>query len=229
MRAFEALCDRRSERARVLAQRHPESSEALIFYGAVAAFQKNASPQRLLKLVADQGPELLQSLAAELDPAACLASVEAYETGADRDSPRSFFGRALLQARTVLEPCATRDNDSDCPRCGYGPQVGALVPEGDGTALILSCSICFSEWRYSSKTCPSCHEAGAGKLVHYSAPEIAHLEVLACDGCRVYLNLVRLASAPDAVLDVDEISALPLDVWATEHGYHKLVRNLVGI
>ena len=64
---------------------------------------------------------------------------------------------------------------------------------------------------------------------HYYAPEIEHVEVQACDACRRYLNVVRMHQAPDAIPDVDEIAALPLDVWAAENGYQKLVRNLVGI
>ncbi len=213
----------------MLAERYPESAEALIFYGVVASSQKQASPERLLELVAAKGPELLRSLATELDAAACLDALEAYETGADRDSPRSFFGRVLLQARTGLERDAVRERGRDCPLCGHKPQVGCLVPEGDGTALVLSCSVCFSEWRHSRESCPSCREPSSAKLVHYHAPEIDHLEVLACDTCRVYVNVIRAASAPDAVPDVDEITALPLDVWAAENGYRKLVRNLVGI
>lgn len=90
----------------------------------------------------------------------------------------------------------------------------------------LSCSICFAEWRHSRESCPGC---GASGLVHYHAAELDHLEVRACDDCKAYIHVVRLAAAPDAVPDVDEIAALPLDVWAAENGYRKLVRNLVGI
>ena len=43
------------------------------------------------------------------------------------------------------------------------------------------------------------------------------------------LNVIRMVKAPDAVLDVDEIAALPLDVWAKGKGYRKLVRNLIGV
>ena len=40
---------------------------------------------------------------------------------------------------------------------------------------------------------------------------------------------MRVYEAPEAIADVDEIAALPLDVWAAQNGYQKLVRNLVGI
>ena len=100
--------------------------------------------------------------------------------------------------------------------------------EGDGMAFTLSCSLCFGEWLYPREGCPSCGDTGDARLVHYHAPELEHLEVRACDRCHVYLNVIRLADAPDAVPDADEIAALPLDVWAQERGYRKLVRNLIG-
>lgn len=212
----------------MLADRYPESAEALTFYGAVASYQKHAGPEELLKLVATKGPELLRAVATELDASACLEAEQAYRVGEDRDSPRSFFGRVLLQVNTAPVAELEGDFQRDCPRCGHQPQVGCLVAEGDGTALILSCSICFGEWRHSRERCPSCREGGS-TLVHYHAPEIDHLEVLACDACRTYLNVVRLTSEPDAIPDVDELTALPLDVWAAENGYRKLVRNLAGI
>jgi len=229
LRAFEALCDRRAERARVLADRFPESAEALTFYGAVASFQKDATAKKLLDLVTVRGPDLLRDLAGELDEDACRQAVDAYQSGQDRSSPKSFFGRVLLQAETALMSDSVGENAEHCPRCAHAPQVGCLVPEGDGTAFTLSCSLCFGEWRYPRERCPSCQETGDAKLVYYHAPELEHLEVRACDGCHVYLNVVRMAKAPDAVLDVDEIAALPLDVWAKENGYRKLVRNLIGI
>ncbi len=213
----------------MLADRFPESAEALTFYGAVAFFQRDATSKKLLDLVIARGPGLLRELARDLDEDACREAVDAYRSGQDRSSPKSFFGRVLLQAETALVNDSLEDNAGHCPRCSHAPQVGCLVPEGDGTAFTLSCSLCFGEWRYPRARCPSCHETGDAKLVHYHAPELEHLEVRACDGCHVYLNVIRMAKAPDAVLDVDEIAALPLDVWAKEKGYRKLVRNLIGV
>ena len=216
----------------MLADRFPESAEALTFYEAVAFFQKDATPTKLLDLVAARGPELLRDLALELDEDACREAVNAYQSGRDRSSPKSFFGRVLLQAETALAPLendTVEERAGHCPRCGHAPQVGCLVPEGDGTAFTLSCSICFGEWRYPRERCPSCHQTSDAKLVYYHAPELEHLEVRACDGCHVYLNVIRIAQAPAAVPDVDEIAALTQDVWAKEKGYRKLVRNLIGV
>ena len=58
---------------------------------------------------------------------------------------------------------------------------------------------------------------------------MAHLQTQVCDTCQRYLNQVDLSKELQAVPDVDEIAALPLDVWALERGYQKLHPNLVGI
>ena len=41
--------------------------------------------------------------------------------------------------------------------------------------------------------------------------------------------MVDMARDPLAVPEVDELAGLPLDIWATEQGYHKLQPNLAGI
>ena len=192
-------------------------------------FQKDASPGKLLDLVAARGPDLLRELARDLDEDACREAVDAYQSGQDRSSPKSFFGRVLLQVEAARATDILAESGGHCPRCSHAPQLGCLVPEGDGTAFTLSCSLCFAEWRYPRERCPSCRETDDSKIVYYHAPELDHLEVRACDGCHVYLNVIRMAKAPDAVPDVDEIAALPLDVWAKKNGYRKLVKNLIGI
>ena len=73
---------------------------------------------------------------------------------------------------------------------------------------------------------PRLCETGLG---HYAAPELAHLEVQACESCGIYLNLVHQEKDSEAVPDVDEIAALPLDVWAKEKGFRKPIPNLIGM
>jgi formate dehydrogenase maturation protein FdhE len=41
--------------------------------------------------------------------------------------------------------------------------------------------------------------------------------------------MVHLEKEAAAVPDVDELAALPLDVWAQEKGYRKIQPNLAGI
>jgi FdhE protein len=118
---------------------------------------------------------------------------------------------------------------STCPICGGKPQVGALRPEGDGAKRFLVCSLCAKEWDYRRMLCPACGEEDVSKLAIYSATEFHHMRVEACDACHHYLNTVDLTKDGYAVPVVDELAAIPLDLWAAEHGYSKLRSNLLGI
>ena len=55
-----------------------------------------------------------------------------------------------------------------------------------------------------------------------------HIRIEACDSCRRYLLNVDLASDPRAVPLVDELAALPLDLYAREQGFSKITPNLMG-
>jgi formate dehydrogenase maturation protein FdhE len=63
----------------------------------------------------------------------------------------------------------------------------------------------------------------------YSAEEFSHVRVEACDTCRYYIKTVNLTKDGRAVPVVDELATIPLNLWATEHGYVKLQNNLLGI
>ena len=213
--AFELLCTRRIQRALVLAERYPESREALTFYGAVASFQREkGSLAELTRLASERGPSVLARHARELDEKGSEEAMVAYLSGADRTSPRAFFARALLQ------------RDQRCRQDSHLAQLGVIALQGDGTALELQCALCFESWSHGKARCHACGATGLG---HYAAPELAHLELRACESCGIYLNLVHLEKDPEAVPDVDEIAALPLDVWAREKGFHKPIPNLVGM
>ncbi|HUK30468.1 MAG TPA: formate dehydrogenase accessory protein FdhE [Candidatus Acidoferrum sp.] len=118
---------------------------------------------------------------------------------------------------------------SVCPLCLGKPLVGVLRPEGDGAKRFLACFLCAMEWEYRRLVCPSCGEEDANKLAVYTAKEFAHVRVEACDTCRVYIKSVDLTKDGHAVPAVDELATIPLNLWATEHGYRKLQANLLGI
>ena len=50
-----------------------------------------------------------------------------------------------------------------------------------------------------------------------------------CDTCRRYLKVIDLTRDPEADPLADELATAPLDVHATEAGYQKLLRNLIGL
>jgi FdhE protein len=118
---------------------------------------------------------------------------------------------------------------SICPLCSSKPQVGVLRPEGDGGKRSLVCALCSHEWDFRRIVCPACGEEDVHKLAVYSAPELAHVRVEACDTCRSYIKTVDLTKDGHAVPVVDELATIPLNLWATDHGYTKVHTNLLGI
>lgn len=186
--------------------------------------------EALIRLVQEKGSQVLKQAAASLDEAACREALYAYVEQVDTTSARSFFARVLLQPRVISQGGGNQSHiDNRCPYCGHPPQVGVLRPEGDGAALTLVCSLCLSEWPFPRSQCAACGERDEKQLAYYSPEQMAHLQTQTCDTCRRYLHHVDLSKELTAVPDVDEVAALPLDVWALERGFQKLHPNLVGI
>jgi formate dehydrogenase accessory protein FdhE len=117
---------------------------------------------------------------------------------------------------------------STCPLCGAKPAVGVLRSEGDGAKKSLICMLCAHEWLFRRIYCPACGEEREPQMAFYSAPEIAHVRVDVCDTCHTYLKSIDLTKTGQAVAVVDELAAIPVDLWAREHGYEKLQINLLG-
>jgi len=117
---------------------------------------------------------------------------------------------------------------STCPLCGGKPIVGVLRSQGDGAKKSLVCMLCAHEWVFRRIYCPACGEEREPQMAYYSAPEIAHVRVDVCDTCHTYLKSVDLTKTGLAVVVVDELATIPLDLWARAHGYEKLQMNLLG-
>jgi formate dehydrogenase accessory protein FdhE len=126
------------------------------------------------------------------------------------------------------EPLQVDGTPSTCPLCGGRPIAGVLRREGDGAKKSLICMLCAHEWNFRRVYCPSCGEEREPQMAFYSAPEIAHVRVDVCDTCHTYLKSVDLTKTGLAVPVVDELATIPLDLWARDHGYHKLQINLLG-
>src|SRR5437763_1245641 len=118
---------------------------------------------------------------------------------------------------------------------------------------LLRCARVGGPWGYARATCPGCGEDSSASLMFFSehgttsgergsvvrglptgpaAPHhtavFPHIRIEACDSCRHYLLGVDLAAEPAAVPLVDEMSAIPLDLFARERGYSKIITNLMG-
>jgi FdhE protein len=103
-------------------------------------------------------------------------------------------------------------------------------------------------------TCPGCGESSSSKLSVFSeegtssgergsvvrglqgklaeqaqvSAVFPHIRIEACESCHGYLLNIDLAADPAAVPLVDEMAALPLDIYAKEKGLSKITPNLMG-
>jgi hypothetical protein len=139
------------------------------------------------------------------------------------------------------------------PQLSYFALAGEDLAAG---GRFLLCARCHSSWGYARMTCPGCgedssshlpifNEEGAtsgergsvvrglqGRLEGHVAAErkvvFPHVRIEACNTCHRYLLNVDLASDRSAVPVVDELAALPLDLYARERGFTKIIPNLMG-
>jgi hypothetical protein len=155
--------------------------------------------------------------------------------------------------------CSGPRDQRHCPACGGLPQVSyqALSAEDLVTARrYLVCARCATGWPYPRLTCAACGETTGPRLSVFAeegtaeaevsghvvrgvegpqrkAPErelrFPHVRIEACDTCSRYLLSVDMARDPKAVPVVDEMAAIPLDLYATERGLVKVVPNLMGV
>jgi FdhE protein len=115
-----------------------------------------------------------------------------------------------------------------CPICSARPLLGVLRPEGDGGKRFLLCSFCSREWEFRRIYCSTCGEEAEEKLPVYVAEQFPHVRVEACETCKFYLLTIDLTKDGNAVPLVDDLAAIPLTLWAHEHGYSRLQPNLLG-
>lgn len=122
----------------------------------------------------------------------------------------------------------------------------------------LQCSRCATTWPYPRLMCASCGETETAKLLVYAErgtaqgelsatvvkprgpevgatipldekPEFPHVRIDGCQTCKRYLLTIDMERDGHAVPLVDEISAIPLDLYARERGLTKIVPNLMGM
>jgi hypothetical protein len=142
-----------------------------------------------------------------------------------------------------------------CPMCGGLPQLSfrsdADDPLVSGHRYLL-CARCGQSWSYSASSCAYCGETSGSRRTIYAerrdepvirggaadhaarhvpptdAPTFPHASIDACESCGRYLIGIDVARDPRAVPEVDELAALPLDLFAAERGLFKITPNLMG-
>jgi FdhE protein len=175
---------------------------------------------------------------AQLPSDSWIASLVAYWKHAGRYDQQvgafaQFIPRAFLQP--YAEFCVAQISRAPvvvaprvCPLCGSRPLLGVLRPEGDGGKRFLLCAFCSEEWEFRRLLCPTCGEEAENKLPVYTAEQLPHIRVEACDTCKFYLRTIDLTKDGHAVPLVDDLAAIPLTLWAHEHSYSRLQPNLLG-
>jgi len=189
-----------------------------------------------LRLLTQHAPVTLRGFAAsQLDGAASSHSDllnTFWMDGVGLNDVEEFCARAFLQP--YAEFVRSRSgliwqdyNQRPCPFCGRKPSFGVLRQLGDGGTRSLVCSFCMAEWQFRRILCAGCGEEDHHRLPVFTADGLAHVRVECCDTCRSYLKTVDLTKNGLAVPVVDEIAAIPLDLWAQGRGYRKLQVNLM--
>jgi formate dehydrogenase accessory protein FdhE len=197
--------------------------------------------RNFLSLVEQNAPNALAAAAREiaaLPSESWIALLTAYwELGGVFDQQiwafAQFFPRAFLQpyagylaGRTAVPPVLATPRA--CPLCGGRPLYGVLRLEGDGGKRCMVCSFCGYEWEFRRILCPTCGEEDEKKLPVYVAEQFPHIRVEACETCKFYVRTIDMTKDGHAVPMVDDLAAIPLTLWAYEHGYSRLQANLLG-
>jgi formate dehydrogenase accessory protein FdhE len=197
--------------------------------------------QSFLSLIEQAGPPALAAVArqiSQLETASLRSLLEAYwELGGRNDQligpfaqfvPRAFLQSLAEMAATNQTAPPTMVTPHSCPLCGGQPMLGVLRREGDGGKRRMLCSFCLQEWDFRRIYCPNCSEADEKKLPVYVAEQFPHVRVECCETCKVYVRTIDLTKDGNAVPVVDDLAAIPLSLWAQEHGYTRIHPNLLG-
>lgn len=176
--------------------------------------------------------------------------------GAEQSAVDRYLARAacapVLEAMgpdALAVLCQAPRDARHCPRCGGPPQVAFFALSGEDLVTgprHLVCARCAADWVHPRMVCAGCGEETSARLPVYSVVDddpprpdppppvggakvpFAHIRIDACETCRRYLLGVDLRRDAAAVPLVDELAALPLDLYARERGLTKIAPNLMG-
>ena len=193
---------------------------------------------RFLKMIEQHAPRELAGFARELQSAPQQARAEFLNNFWSGTHESEVADLSEFPSRAFLQPYAEfvrlrsgmqwdGYTCSLCPFCNRKPGMGVLRQQGDGGSRSLICSFCLAEWQFRRILCPNCGEENHAKLPVFTAEELPHVRVECCDTCRCYTKTVDLTKNGLAEPVVDEIAAVPLDLWAQGRGYSKLQANLL--
>jgi Protein involved in formate dehydrogenase formation len=247
----------RRERAAELAERYPHAAEMLRLYQALTVVQETAyrtpSPENLASFAVGHVLPGIIDATIEAGPRALRDGVIALYASANLEEmiqrwldqqPLNPFETYLARASAsplleAITPSPARGEGQGggfsslhCPSCGGLPQLSYFAVSGEDLVSgprYLVCSRCATNWVFSRMICAGCGESTGTKLPIFQEHErLPHVRVDGCQTCRTYLLTFDLRRDTRAVPVVDEIAALPLDLFARDQGLTKIAPNLMG-
>ena len=200
----------------------------------------NVLPPVIEATLAAGPPALAQAVVGRYHSAELGDLVARWLRGAEQSMVDRYLARAasapVLEALTpdgVGLVCSGPRDSRHCPCCGGKPQVEFFALSGEELVTgprHMVCARCGTEWIHPRMVCAACAEETSGRLPVYSESErFPHLRIDGCESCHRYLIGVDLRRDAAAVPIVDELAALPLDLYARERGLTKVVPNLMGM
>ena len=178
-----------------------------------------------------------------------LAPVERYLARATLQAPLVALGP---DAGAACAGDPTPRGDRHCPSCGGEPQLSFRGHDDDPLVSgrrHLVCARCAHDWVFSGSACPACGDTSGSRSTVYAeqrsgpvvgrgdertgandddTPTFPHLRIAACTACQRYVIDVDRGRDNHAVPEVDELAALPLDLYAADRGLIKITPNLMG-
>ncbi len=107
---------------------------------------------------------------------------------------------------------------SDCPFCGYLPDMAKIVEQKEGKRF-LHCALCENEWPFERIACTICDNKNHEKLGYFVLEEETPHRIDYCEECNGYIKTLRIDKSKDPArfdLTVENISTLYLDNLAME-------------
>jgi hypothetical protein len=211
----------------------------------------------VLEATVAAGPAALRDAVQSRAAGADDDALAGWLAGADLDPVDRYLARASLapvlealgeRAGAVCAHGRDGDGGVRCPCCGGQPQLSYLASSGESLVSgprSLLCARCGTSWSCSRSTCPACGETDDARLmVHAEAwtgavsgngqgdgdrgPVFPQLHIAGCATCHRYLIEIDTERDGRALPEVDELAALPLDLYAADQGLTKVTPNLMG-
>jgi formate dehydrogenase accessory protein FdhE len=229
----------RRQRALKLVATEPAVSDLLEFLAVVFGYQQGRADDFTVRaaaqlLTAPFDLDLVSDVIAREHEKA-LATLAPFVPLATTDVADDFFW-AVAQA-PIVEGAAAQSNvpiterwpDPVCPICGALPKLSVIAEESGefmaGAARYLICERCATAWGFARATCPNCREHHPRRLGVFTNERWPWARVDTCETCRSYIKTfdLRLPGSREVVPLVDDVATVPLDLWATDHGFDPLV------